>query len=68
MEGRSIRMKKEMVVFLQDFLGKNIFLVQFGDGQNKDMSYSSLAFLSSKDEVEMNDPLSNYPKKNKVNC
>ena len=40
MEGRSIRMKKEMVVFLQDFLGKKIFLVQFGDGQKKEMSYS----------------------------
>ena len=43
--------------------GKNIFLVQFKDGQNKQMNSCSLVFLSSKEEVEMDEPLYNSPKK-----
>ena len=59
-EGRSRRMRKDMVECVQAVLGKKILLVQFVDGQKKDMSSSLLVFLSSKEEVEMDDPLSHY--------
>ena len=41
-------------------MGKKRLLVQFGDGWK---SSCSLVFLCSKEEVEMDEPLSNYPKK-----
>ena len=44
-------------------LWKKILLVQFVDGQKKYMSSSSLVFLISKEEVEMDEPLSNSPEK-----
>ena len=47
--------------------GKNNSLVQFEDGQKKEMSSSSLVLLSSKEEVEMDDPQSRSPKNSKVN-
>ena len=34
-EGRSRRMRKEVVGFVQSVVGKNKFLVLFEDGQNK---------------------------------
>ena len=49
--------------FVQDVAGKNNFLFQFEDGQNKEISASLLVFLRSKDEVEIYEPLSYSPKK-----
>ena len=37
-EGRSRTMRKEVVGCVQDVVGKNKFLVQFEDGQKKEMS------------------------------
>ena len=48
---------------VQAVVGKKILLVQFGDGQKKYMISSSLVFLRSKEEVEMDEPLSNSPEK-----
>ena len=50
-----------MVRFFQAVAGKKNFLFQFEDGQKKDMSAYMLVFLSSKEEVEMDDPLSHSP-------
>ena len=52
-----------MMVRVPDVAGKKRLLFQFGYGQKKYMSYSSLVFLSLKKEVEMDDPLSNLPEK-----
>ena len=52
-----------MVGCFQDVVGKKRLLVQFGDVQKKDMSYSLLVFLSSKDSVDMDEPPSNSPRK-----
>ena len=52
-----------MVGFVQDVTGKKKFLVQFEDGQNKYISTYSLVFLSLKEEVDMDDPLSHSPEK-----
>ena len=60
---RRMRMRKEVVGCVQAVVGKNIFLVQFVDGQKKEMSYSLLVFLCSKEEVEMDEPLSHFPEK-----
>ena len=62
-EGRSIRMRKEVVGCVQDVVGKNKFLVQFKYGMKKDMSSCSLVYVCSKEEVDMDEPISNYPKK-----
>ena len=43
--------------------GKKKFLVQFEDGKKKDISASLLVFLNSKEEVEMDEPLSRSPEK-----
>ena len=43
-EGRSSKMRKEVVGCVHSVVGKNIFIVQFGDGNNKDMSSSLLVF------------------------
>ena len=48
---------------VQAMVWKNLFLVQFEDGQNKYMSSFSLVFLCSKEEVDMDEPLSHYPEK-----
>ena len=51
-EGGSKRMKKEVVVgCVHTVVGKKKFLVQFEDGKKKEMSYSSLVFLSLKEEI-----------------
>ena len=63
-EGRSNRMTKDVVVFFQDVLGKNNFLVQFEDGQKRDISASLLPSVCSKEEVgqEVDDTISDLPK------
>ena len=62
-EVRSRRMRKEVVGCVHIVVGKNNFLVQFEDGQKKEISSSSLVFLSSKEEVDMDEPISHLPKK-----
>ena len=52
-----------MVRCVQAVVGKKIFLVQFGYGNNKYMSSSLLLFLCSTEEVEMDEPLLNSQKK-----
>ena len=59
----SIRIMKEVVVCVHAVLGKKSFLFQFEYENNKDISSSSIMFLSSKYEVEMDKPLSHYPEK-----
>ena len=62
-EVRSRRMRKDMVGCVQSVVGKKKLLVQFENGNKKDISYSSLVFLSSKEEVEMDEPISHSPEK-----
>ena len=62
-EGGSRMVMKEVVVCVQDLVGKKNFLVQFEYGQKKEISASSLVFLSSKEEVEMDEPLARSPEK-----
>ena len=66
-EGRSRRIRKEVVWFIQSVVGKKNFLVIFKYGQKKDISYFLLVYLSSKGEVDMEEPISHLPKKNKAN-
>ena len=51
------------MVYVHAVVGKNRFLVQFEYGQKKEISSSSLVFLSSKAEVEMDEALSHSPEK-----
>ena len=48
---------------VQDVVGKNKFLFQFKYGQRKEMSSCLLVFLCSKEEVDMDEPLSNITEK-----
>ena len=48
---------------VQAVVWKKKLLVQFEDGQKEVISSSSLVFLSSKEEVDMDEPLSHYPEK-----
>ena len=48
---------------VQSVVGKKKFLIQFEDGQKKEISSSSLVFVSSKEEVEMDEPISHLPEK-----
>ena len=57
-----------MVGCVHSVVRKNNFLVQFEDGRKKDISYSLLVFLSSKEEVELDEPISHSPKNKKANC
>ena len=52
-----------MVGCLHIVAGKKKFLIKFEDGQNKEMSSSSLIFLSFKEEVDMDEPISHLPEK-----
>ena len=61
-EVRIRRMGKDVVGCVHSVVGKKKFLVQFEDGQKKEISSSSLVFLSSKEEVEMDEAISHYPK------
>ena len=67
-EGIISSISKDVVGYVHAVAGKKILLVQFKDGKKKKMSSCSPVFLSSKEEVGMDDPLSNSPKKNKLNC
>ena len=58
MEGRSRRNRKEVVGCVQSVVGKNDFLVQFEYGEKKETSYYSLIFLSSKEDVGMDEAIS----------
>ena len=62
-EGRSRRMRKEVVGCVQSVVGKKNFLYQFEYGKKKEISYSLHVFLSPKEEVEMAEPMSHLPKK-----
>ena len=62
-EGRSRRMRKDVVGCVQSGVGFKKFPVQFEDGQKKEISSSSLVFLSSKEEFDMDEALSHSPKK-----
>ena len=55
-------MKKEVVGCVHSLVGKK-FLVQFEDGQKKEISSSSTVYLSSKEEVDMEEPISRLPQK-----
>ena len=57
------RTRKEVVGCVQSVVGKKKFLVQLEDRQKKQTIYCSLVFLSSKEEVDMDEPLSHSPKK-----
>ena len=56
-------MSKEVVGCVHVVVGKEIFLVKLGYGKKKDMSSSSLVILSLKEEFDMDETLSNSPKK-----
>ena len=62
-EGISKRRRKEVVGCVHSVVGKKKFLVLFEYGQKKEISSSSLMFLSSKEEVEMDEPISHLPEK-----
>ena len=47
-EGRSSRMSKWLVGCVQAVVGKEKLLVQFKDGQKREISYISLSYLCSK--------------------
>ena len=64
-EGRSRRMRKEVVGCVQSVVGKNEFLFIFEDGQKKEIGSSSLVYLSEKEEVEMEESISHLPEKEK---
>ena len=62
-EGRSSMDRNEVLGCFRAIVGKNRLLVQFGDEYRREMSYSLLVFLNSKEEVDMDKPLPNSPKK-----
>ena len=57
-EGRSRSMRKEVVGCVQNLVGNKKFLFQFEYGHNKGISSSLLVFLSLKEEVETDEPIS----------
>ena len=61
-EERIRRMSKEVVGCVHSVVGKKKFLIQFEYGQKKETSSSSLVFVSLKEEVEMDEAISHYPK------
>ena len=62
-EGRSMRIRKEVVVCVHSVVGKKKLLVEFEDGQKKEISSSLFLSLSSKEEVEMDEAISYSPEK-----
>ena len=58
-EVRNRTNRKEMVVCVQDLVGKKIFLVQSEYVQTEEIRPFLILFLCSKEEVEMDEPLSN---------
>ena len=57
-----------MVGCVQAVVGKKKLLVKFEDGHKKEISSSLLVILISKEEVEVDEPLSHSRKNNKVSC
>ena len=64
-EGRIRKMRNEVAGCVQTVIGKKKLSVQLIYGQKKDMSSCLLVYLCSNEEVEMDDPISNLPKKEK---
>ena len=62
-EGRNKRMRKKVVLCVHSVVGNKDYLVQFEDGHKKEISFSSLVFLSPKEEVDMEEAISHSPKK-----
>ena len=62
-EVRIRRMRKDVVGCVHGVVGKNKFLIQFEDGQKKEISSSLLVFLSSKETSDTNEPISHLPEK-----
>ena len=56
-------MRKEVVVFVQSVVVKKRFLVLFEYWQMKEIGSSLLVYLSEKEEVEMEEPISYLPEK-----
>ena len=56
-------MRKEVVGCVQIVVGKKNFLLQFEYGKKKEKSSSSLVYLSSKEEVDMEEAISYSPQK-----
>ena len=56
-------MKKEVVGCVQSVIGMTNFLVLFEDGQKKYIGSCSLAYLSEKEEVEMEESITLFPQK-----
>ena len=52
-EGRTRRMRKEVVGCVQSGVGKNKFPVLFEYGQKKEIGSCSLVYLNEKEEVDM---------------
>ena len=50
-EGRSRRTRKEATCCIHAMVGKKKFVVQFEDGQKREMSASSLSYVCEKEEV-----------------
>ena len=61
-EGIIRRMRKEVVGCVQSVVGKNKFPVLFKYGQKKKIGSCLLVYLSEKEEVEMEEPMSHLPK------
>ena len=61
-KGRSRRMRKEVVGCVQRVVGKNKSLVLFGYGQKKEIGSCSLVYLSEKEEVDMEESITIFPK------
>ena len=60
---RSKGISKEMVRCVQPLEGNNKFPFQFKDRKKKQISYTLLVFLNSKEEVEVDEEISYSPKK-----
>ena len=63
MEGRSRRTRKDVVGCVHSVVGKKKFIVQFEGGQRKEISSSSIVLLSSKEKIDMDEPISHLPEK-----
>ena len=62
MEGISSRMRGNVVDCVHSVVGKTL-LVQLEDEQKKEIDYDFLVFLISKEEVEIYEAFSHFPKK-----
>ena len=60
-KGRSRRMRKDVVGGVQSAVGKNKFLVLFGNGQKKEIGSCSLVYLNDKEEVDIEESITLFP-------